>query len=172
MFWLFFKCLLLARQDALIFYTCPFLATVSSWAFVSYSDLLFITYNQIQVTTTYIQLSPSNQNYIYLSLFQENVTLIKEINDLRRELKIARTQVHDLETALGVMRKSQGLPVGDGVSNEADKMIKTEDLVQLEKIIDIQKGEIRKLRVQIKDIENRGLSRPPSGGKLPPVPVI
>lgn len=35
---------------------------------------------------------------------QENVTLIKEINDLRRELKSTRTQVHDLEATLGTNR--------------------------------------------------------------------
>lgn len=49
---------------------------------------------------------------------------------------------------------------------------KTEEMSQLEKIIDIQKGEIRKLRVQIKDLEHLSVNRPPSGGKLPPVPVI
>jgi hypothetical protein len=37
---------------------------------------------------------------------KENVTLIKEVNDLRRELKIARTQIQDLETALGISRKN------------------------------------------------------------------
>ena len=34
------------------------------------------------------------------------MSLIKEINDLRRELKLARTAVHDLEAALGLHRKS------------------------------------------------------------------
>lgn len=37
---------------------------------------------------------------------QENVSLIKEINDLRKELKIARSHVHDLEAALGLHRKT------------------------------------------------------------------
>jgi len=35
---------------------------------------------------------------------QENVTLIKEINDLRRELKLTRSQVHDLESTMGTNR--------------------------------------------------------------------
>lgn len=91
---------------------------------------------------------------------------------MRRELKIARTQVHDLETALGVLRKSQGLPSGNNSSGDTAKVVKEEDLLQMEKIIDIQKSEIRKLRGQINEIENRGMSRPPSGVKLPPVPVI
>ena len=103
---------------------------------------------------------------------QENVTLIKEINDLRRELKIARTQVHDLETALGVMRKQQQFSDVEE-SGIADKKIKLSDEnSEMERMIDMQKGEIRKLRVQIKDMETVINSRPPSGGRLPPVGVI
>merc|ERR1712179_626082 len=33
-------------------------------------------------------------------IMQENVSLIKEINDLRKELKIARTMIHDLEATV------------------------------------------------------------------------
>lgn len=104
--------------------------------------------------------------------FQENVTLIKEINDLRRELKIARTQVHDLEAALGVLRRSQGGGGSGGKSAPSRKNMSRESTADdLEKIISIQKNEIRKLREQIHDLENQTLSRPPSGGRLPPVPV-
>lgn len=109
-------------------------------------------------------------SYIYIFPSQENVTLIKEINDLRRELKISRTTVHDLETTLGVMRKQQGNVGTEDINGRENQ--KTEEMGQLEKIIDIQKGEIRKLRVQIKDLEQISINRPPSGGKLPPVPVI
>ena len=38
-------------------------------------------------------------------VFQENVTLIKEINDLRRELKICRSKIHDYEAQLGLANK-------------------------------------------------------------------
>lgn len=41
-----------------------------------------------------------------LILLQENVSLIKEINDLRKELKIVRVKNHDLEAALGLHRKN------------------------------------------------------------------
>ncbi len=34
------------------------------------------------------------------------MTLIKEVNDLRRDLKISRSQIQDLETALGISRKN------------------------------------------------------------------
>ena len=41
-----------------------------------------------------------------IRIMQENVTLIKEVNDLRKELKICRSQIQDLETALGISRKN------------------------------------------------------------------
>lgn len=104
-------------------------------------------------------------------IMQENVTLIKEINDLRRELKIARTQVHDLETALGVMRKLQQFPEDEEIGNMENKRKLSEENVEMEKMIDMQKTEIRKLRVQIKDMETVINSRPPSGSRLPPVAV-
>ena len=78
------------------------------------------------------------------------MTLIKEINDLRGELNIARTQVHDLEAALGVMRRTHG-------SGTADDS---------EKIISNQKNEIRKLRELIHDLENRTINRPLSGARV------
>lgn len=109
-------------------------------------------------------------NFFFLS-YQENVTLIKEINDLRRELKIARTQVHDLETALGVMRKQQQFPEDEEIGNMENKRKLSEENVEMEKMIDMQKTEIRKLRVQIKDMETVINSRPPSGSRLPPVAV-
>ena len=109
--------------------------------------------------------------FIYFFPYQENVTLIKEINDLRRELKIARTQVHDLETALGVMRKQQQFPEDEEIGNMDNKRKLSEENVEMEKMIDMQKTEIRKLRVQIKDMETVINSRPPSGSRLPPVAV-
>lgn len=100
------------------------------------------------------------------------MTLIKEINDLRRELKIARTQVHDLEAALGVMRRTQGSS-GQGVKSAPTRKNASRESTSddLEKIISIQKNEIRKLREQIHELENQTINRPPSGGRLPPVAV-
>ena len=34
------------------------------------------------------------------------MTLIKEVNDLRRELKASRSKTQDLETTLGISRKT------------------------------------------------------------------
>ncbi|XP_036088633.1 cilia- and flagella-associated protein 57 isoform X5 [Rousettus aegyptiacus] len=41
----------------------------------------------------------------YVRIMQENVSLIKEINELRRELKVTRSQVYDLEAALKLTKK-------------------------------------------------------------------
>ena len=42
-------------------------------------------------------------------VLQENVSLIKEINDLRQELTVAHTQVHDLQSALKLTKKKQAI---------------------------------------------------------------
>lgn len=54
-----------------------------------------------------------------LSCLQENVSLIKEINELRRELKFTRSQVYDLEAALKLTKKSrpQDVPETGNVSS-------------------------------------------------------
>ena len=99
---------------------------------------------------------------------QENVSLIKEINDLRKELKIARTQIHDLEAALGLHSKNNK---GD-TATLAAFTIKTpsalmeRDMEEKNKIIDMQKIEIRKLRNMIETG-----SRPSSSQRLPPMPL-
>lgn len=38
---------------------------------------------------------------------QENVTLITEINNLRQELRLLRSQIHSYETQLGLNKKGQ-----------------------------------------------------------------
>eukprot|EP00795_Rhopilema_esculentum_P004667 gene4667-20951_t len=107
-------------------------------------------------------------------IMQENVMLINEINDLRRELKMSRTQVHDLETSLNVLRKQQhvtgiGLQQTNGVKEKLKDSIFDEE--EARHIIDLQKHEIRKLRLQIRDLEANLAARPPSG-KLPPMSQI
>ena len=108
-------------------------------------------------------------------VLQENVSLIKEINDLRRELKIARTQVHDLEAALGLHRKSNQANAAETKA----KLASTNKNAQLEreleeklKVINLQQQEIMRVKTQLQDIENGQVSRPPSGGRLPPVAPV
>ena len=103
------------------------------------------------------------------------MSLIKEINDLRRELKIARTQVHDLEAALGLHRKGNQ----PGQSSEMKQQIMStnknaqqeRDLEEAHKVVDLQKQEIVKLRDEIYKLEMGQVSRPPSGSKLQPIGV-
>ncbi|XP_066926478.1 cilia- and flagella-associated protein 57-like [Clytia hemisphaerica] len=107
-------------------------------------------------------------------IMQENVYLIKEINDLRRELKNARTQVHDLEASINVMRKHQN---AGGMSTTSllerrDSSDEGNKTTELNKMIDLQKTEMRRLRAQIVDMESKIAERPSSGGgRLPPLPV-
>lgn len=104
-------------------------------------------------------------------IMQENVSLIKEINDLRRELKIARTQVHDLEAALGLHRKSNKAHATETLAQitSTNKNAQLEqDLVEKIKVIQLQQDEIMKLRGRIREGEELTF-RPPSGAKLPPM---
>ena len=108
-------------------------------------------------------------------MFQENVYLIKEINDLRRELKISRTQVHDLETSMNVIRKQQQHQQQNVVGRVSPSTIdltdknNQKDIAELNKLIDLQKQEMRRLRAQIVDVEAKFQERPHSGNRLPPL---
>ena len=100
------------------------------------------------------------------------MSLIKEINDLRRELKIARTQVHDLEAALGLHRKNNKAHATETLAQltSTNKNAQLErDLIEREKIVELQQDEIIRLRNRIGEIEDQ-IQRPPSAGtKLPPM---
>lgn len=110
-----------------------------------------------------------------IRIMQENVTLIKEVNDLRKELKNSRSRGQDLETTLGISRKNavqtteaivQALHVHQGNHLIEEKQ------GELTRIIEHQKQEIKRLRDVIEDLERRsGGSRPASNTQLPPLPM-
>ncbi|KAH3831997.1 cilia- and flagella-associated protein 57-like [Dreissena polymorpha] len=103
-------------------------------------------------------------------IMQENVSLIKEINDLRRELKIARTQIHDLEAAIKQnMKKEKGGEYPDiyAVMLKAPNAMIENEMDEKNKIIDMQKLEIRKLRHELETG-----SRPSSSSRLPPMQPV
>lgn len=108
-------------------------------------------------------------------MFQENVALIKEINDLRRELRIARSQVHDLEAAMGLHRKSNAPGHHTEVMQQIMKQNKNaqmeQDLKEKEKVIELQQHEIIKLRGDVTQLE-QGASRPNTGQRLQPVSPV
>jgi len=109
-------------------------------------------------------------------IMQENVTLIKEINDLRRELKITRSKLHDLETSMGTNRVGKGgksagprLDTGPTLSDPSATQSGYRQDVEAPRIIEMQKTEIRRLREQMLQLEEQASRRPPSGGRLPPM---
>lgn len=102
------------------------------------------------------------------------------MNDLRRELKISRSRIQDLETALGISRKNaittteaivQALHVHQGNHLIEEKQ------TELNKNIEYQKQEIKRLREYIEQLEKKttaqqqqNSNRPLSSTQLPPLP--
>ncbi|XP_048457939.1 cilia- and flagella-associated protein 57 isoform X3 [Rhincodon typus] len=82
-------------------------------------------------------------------IMQENVALIKEINDLRHELKVARIKVHDLEVALGTLKKNKkpcAVDFKDNCSRNAVTRLNFDH--ESERIIELQRLEIKQLQEQ------------------------
>ena len=98
------------------------------------------------------------------------MSLLKEINALRSELKKCRSHAHDLEAALNVAHK-QGFD--DQAALASSKPITPlTGLARVEpsdnsRILEMQRMEISRLRNRIREME--GIRRPPSGSKLPPM---
>ncbi|XP_033738759.1 cilia- and flagella-associated protein 57-like [Pecten maximus] len=105
-------------------------------------------------------------------IMQENVSLIKEINDLRRELKIARTQIHDLEAAMGLHSKKNKNDTAAiaAITAKGPSALMEKDMEEKTKIIEMQKIEIMRLRSEMSDLDLG--SRPPSSHRLPPMQLV
>ena len=104
---------------------------------------------------------------------QENVTLLKEVNDLRKELKISRSQVHDLDAALKILQKGTSEVMTRTATSQVPVASVHSGLIQPEpapndqgRILDMQRAEISKLRARIRELET---GRPHSGTRLPPM---
>ncbi|XP_061201079.1 cilia- and flagella-associated protein 57 isoform X1 [Neopsephotus bourkii] len=105
----------------------------------------------------------------YMHIMQENVSLIKEINDLRQELKAALTQLHHLKSTLKLTKKreavqdtalpSEPLPSPAVLRLNAEK--------ENEKIIEMQQLEIQYLRNQIQEKGQSPAVQPLLAGNLP-----
>ncbi|XP_017656671.1 cilia- and flagella-associated protein 57 isoform X2 [Nannospalax galili] len=94
----------------------------------------------------------------YVRIMQENVSLIKEINELRRELKLTRSQVYNLESALKVskkMRRPQEVPETAPSKDMAtiSPTMRLNEQEETGRIIEMQRLEIRRLRDQIQEQE-------------------
>lgn len=114
------------------------------------------------------------------------MTLLKEINDLRTELKRSRTQAHDLEATLKIAKKQGFSEVTGKVSSATNSMglfgrSNMSALSQMarvvphdeSRIIEMQKIEIGRLRTKIRELDSAerrssgGVSG--GGGRLPPM---
>ncbi|XP_058298828.1 cilia- and flagella-associated protein 57 isoform X4 [Hylobates moloch] len=93
----------------------------------------------------------------YVRIMQENVSLIQEINELRRELKFTRSQVYDLEAALKLTKKVRPQEVSE--TEPSRDMLSTAPTARLNeqeetgRIIEMQRLEIQRLRDQIQEQE-------------------
>ena len=101
------------------------------------------------------------------------MTLLKEVNDLRKELKISRTQVHDLEAALKILQKGASETGVRTATSHMPAASVQSGLIQPEpapndqgRIVEMQRAEISKLRARIRELEK---GRPHSGTRLPPM---
>ena len=107
----------------------------------------------------------------FLSLFQENVSLISEINELRHELKDARTHIADLDAALGLNRKNnehtQQL-VQLITMTKANPMLEM-DYREAKRVIEVQRAEIHSLRMRIDNDTITEEGAVSSVDKLPPI---
>ncbi|KAM9379148.1 cilia- and flagella-associated protein 57 [Phaethornis superciliosus] len=87
----------------------------------------------------------------YMRIMQENVSLIKEINVLRQELREAHIQVHDLQSTLRLTKKKQSIqdtaPSSELLPSPAVLRLNAEK--EHENIIEMQQLEIQYLRDQI-----------------------
>uniref|UniRef100_A0A2K6FMU8 Cilia and flagella associated protein 57 n=1 Tax=Propithecus coquereli TaxID=379532 RepID=A0A2K6FMU8_PROCO len=107
----------------------------------------------------------------YVRIMQENVSLIKEINELRRELKFTRSQVYDLEAALKLSKKIRPQEVLDSVPSK-DKLsiaptVRLNEQEETGRIIEMQRLEIQRLRDQIQEQEQVPGFHTLAGTRLP-----
>ncbi|XP_011972224.2 cilia- and flagella-associated protein 57 isoform X2 [Ovis aries] len=106
----------------------------------------------------------------YVRIMQENVSLIKEINELRRELKFTRSQVYDLEAALKLTKKLRP-EVSETVSGEdlpsVPPTVRLNVQEETGRIIEMQRLEIQRLRDQIQEQEQVPGFHPLAGMQLP-----
>ncbi|XP_062337115.1 cilia- and flagella-associated protein 57-like [Osmerus eperlanus] len=106
-----------------------------------------------------------------VKIMKENVSLIKEINELRRELRLTRGQVQDprSQTAINKTIKSSAdlrAPTA-GESPPASLVVRLNFEQEAERIIQLQRVEIQRLRQEI--LGQTHCLRPPSTAKLPAI---
>lgn len=82
---------------------------------------------------------------------QENVHLIAEINELRKELKLGRVRISDLETALGIRKSKKNKNKGaqEIIRDDTAKLVEQQDKIdELENVIQRQATQIESMRCE------------------------
>lgn len=103
-------------------------------------------------------------------IMKENVVLIGEINVLRQELQLSQRETQKLSASLQTTRKLSEMKTGQPLPDLSASMNATGTLRQslesgnLEKIITMQREQIRKLRSSMSTKEMTERDRPPSSG--------
>ncbi|BFZ16806.1 hypothetical protein BsWGS_19845 [Bradybaena similaris] len=86
-------------------------------------------------------------------IMQENVSLIKEINDLRKELKLCRVLIHDMEAAMGLDKRYGKAGTLVTMPPKPTGPLVEKELEEHKKVIEMQQLELKRLRDEIYDLE-------------------
>ena len=87
----------------------------------------------------------------HIKIMQENVHLIAEINELRKELKLGRVRISDLETALGIRKSKKNKNKGaqEIIRDDTVKLVEQQDKIdELENVIQRQATQIESMRCE------------------------
>ncbi|XP_071011263.1 cilia- and flagella-associated protein 57-like [Oncorhynchus clarkii lewisi] len=107
-----------------------------------------------------------------VKIMQENATLIREINDLRKELRLVRSQVHDYKSLMRKQGKKQTNTLKALLSPRANPSNMVVRLNQEgDRIVQLQRLEIHRLREEIQVLMKIHPYRPPSTAKLPSLQI-
>mmetsp|Transcript_31356 Transcript_31356/g.74513 ORF Transcript_31356/g.74513 Transcript_31356/m.74513 type:complete len:1197 (-) Transcript_31356:67-3657(-) len=99
-----------------------------------------------------------------MRIMQENVALIKEINELRREIKALKVGARPPAGAAG-----QGQGKDTPVSGRNSQSRGYSSSAEVQKEVEMQRDEIRRLRSRIDELQGVNTNRPTSREKLPPM---
>ncbi len=143
--------------------------------------MFFTPFPSVCINVCLLKLARSDEQHAADSrrIVQENVVLLREINDLRRELADAKTSNSSLEATLKSskrltqMRSKSASAASPAALNAAfappppaPSLGEVQEIQQVERIIEIQKEEIRRLRSQL-GLTASALPSRPTSGRLP-----
>ncbi|XP_042564894.1 cilia- and flagella-associated protein 57 [Clupea harengus] len=120
-----------------------------------------------------LALANMEHNKANVKIMQDNVTLITEISNLRQELTLTRSQVYKYEAQLGLNKKGQKKQASEAKGtltprcNPCDEVQRLNLHDETERIIQLQKFEIQRLRQEIHDMSKKRTHSPPSSPRLP-----